>query len=73
MNDAPAPSFTPQGHVLVEQRLRPDGAIELTPPVPVSAVGTLQVWNPWQGAWEKPKYLVNGCPAWLCYDEEMDQ
>lgn len=66
MTDRPQP---PQGHQFVVQEVQPDGSILWMPSVPADRIGTLLVWNPWHGKWEKPRYLCRDIPAILCYEE----
>jgi len=66
MTDRPQP---PQGMTLVVQEVQPDGSILWIPGIPADRISAMLVWNPWQGKWEKPRFLCRDIPAILCVQE----
>ena len=61
----------PQGYDIVIQEVDPDGSTRFIPGIPAECMASLMVWNPWQAAWEKPKYLVTKVDAILAYDPSL--
>lgn len=59
----------PDGYTLHRQEVLPDGNARYVPPVPLSALASLLVFNGWQGEWQKPKFLFFGDPAWVATKE----
>ncbi len=65
--NAPFKPTPPEGYVL--HRQHPNGDLE--PPIPVMDAGGLvgiMVWNPWQRAWEKARWLADD-PCWYATKE----
>ena len=58
----------PKGYRLHRQTVDAQGT-HYEPHIPVSGFAGLLVYNGWQGAWEKPKYIFTGDAAWLATKE----
>ena len=52
-----------------ESRCGEEQGVIMIPSIPLDVLSSVQVWNPWQARWEKPKYLVNNVSAWLAVKE----
>lgn len=54
----------PAGYVLHHQTYN-GHSTSFDPPIAMGDFISLMVWNPWQAAWERPKYVVSNVEAWL--------